>query len=412
MSVIVDDIDKTKLYIRKKLYDGTNEKVKLYIKENDKYRIPFLYGRNNYDVIKQTSHHYNSEFYGTLRDYQIKDYKETIKQLKINKCVFLCLHCGYGKTIMGIKIACKLRLKTLILVDQTLIKTGWIKTVLDLTNVDIMELGNKISNSQFVITHIINLRKYTSEELSCFQVVIVDEALYFMTEKRIKLLMKLTPKYLIGMCAEIKRDDMMHKALYYFFTDKNMIVSKDIKSVKLYVLQTTYKPTLLYRRYGKETRLDWNTVLNSIAENEDRTKKICNIVSLFRNEKCIIVSKRKEQCKQIYKNLKSRNIDVKVLLEKDKNFKNCNILVSTYSKLFKGFDAEKCCIGYDNKPFRLIFIISDVVKPEQLVGRVMRSSNPIVFYFLDDHAKFRKHYLSFEKYFKTKVTSQINKEWI
>lgn len=410
MSILLDN--KHDITVKRREFDGTTEDIDLCIKYDNKYLVPFLYGKSIDDKVKNVKK-YDSEFYGSLRDYQIDDYKRAIHELNKNKCTFLCLPCGYGKTIMGVKIACKLGLKTLILVDQTLIKTGWIKTVEDVTNIQISELHSKIGNSQFIITHIINLKKFSVEELSIFDTVIVDEALYFMTEKRMKLLMKLTPKYLIGMCAEIKRNDNLHQALYYFFCNKkNMIISDMIRQVKLYVIQTTFKPTVVYKRYGKDTRPDWNTVLNSIALDEDRTKMICNIVKLFRKEKCIVVSKRKKQAEYIHRYLCDNYVDAGILIEKDKKFKNCNILISTYSKLFKGFDAERCCENYDNKPYRIIFIISDVVKPEQLVGRVMRSHNPIVYYFLDDYSKLRKHYLEFEKYFRKKLDATIVKEWL
>lgn len=418
MSLISDT--ERDIIVKRREFDGTTVDINLCVKYGDRYHIPFSYGREHSDIeIEITDKHsdsdvkYDAKFRGKLRDYQREDYREAINMLNEHKSVFLCLHCGYGKTMMGVKLACKLNMKTLILTDKTLIKTAWMKTISDTTNVDVVDMTSNIPNSQFCITNIINLKKFTIEDLSIFRCVIIDEALYFMTEKRMKLILKLTPKYLIGMCAEIKRNDNLHTALYHFFCNsKNMIMSKTLREVKLYVYQTKYKPDIVYKRYGKDTRPDWNTMLNSIAYNEDRTLKICDIISLFKKEKCIVVSKRKEQAKKIYNILCDRQISTGILIESDKTFKNCNILISTYSKLFIGFDAERCCENYDNRPYRIIFIISDVVKPEQLVGRVMRANNPIVFYFLDDNAKLRKHYVEFEKYFRLKLQSTITKEWL
>lgn len=395
--------------IKKKLYDGGVEDIDLCFTDGDKWRIPFLHeGFQNQNWKRD-----EIEFHGTLRDYQKMDHDKAINLLKTKKSVFLSLYCGYGKTIMGLSLASKLNYKTLILVDQTLIKMSWINTIAETSNSEVREMSSIIPESPIVIANILSLRKFSYEELECFGTVIVDEALYFTTPLRLSLIMKTSPKYLIGMCADIKREDGLHEALYHLYTTpKDMIKSKSSSSIKLYIMLTKFKPIEKYIRIAREQRIDWNTMLDSISSNKERTLQICQMLKLFASKKCLVISKRKEQCKEIYDYLESKCLSVDILVGKSKSYNNCNILVSSYSKMFKGFDGKRCCNNFDGKPFQYLFILSDIKNPEQLVGRVLRSDNPNVVYFLDDHSMFKNHFQSVEQYFKTKISTEFHREWL
>lgn len=85
------------IIVKRREFDGTIVEINLCVKYDDKYHVPFLYGREFINDKKYTDISdvkYTSEFYGKLRDYQKKDYKDAIKMLNEHKSVFLCLHCG------------------------------------------------------------------------------------------------------------------------------------------------------------------------------------------------------------------------------------------------------------------------------------------------------------------------------
>lgn len=375
---------------------------------------------NKKDIINENINYkkMNMKFKAKLLNRQ-KDILDECKE-KLNKynCLFLSLYCGYGKTIMGTYLSSIIGLKTLIFTDRSLITQGWINTINKYTDKKLNIITNKITpddinnNDIFIVgidtANNLNDLKFLSNS---FGTIIVDETLSYCTTLRVNTLLNYKPKYLIGLSADIERKDRLHFVLHHFFgTPDNFIRRISNKEFNVYKFNTPYKPTIRYLPFvGK---IDWNTVIQSICKNDNRNDIIANLCKLNKYKKILILSKRIDHCTDLFNLLKKSNLDVDILTGNKKSYNNCDILISTYSKAGKGFDDINVCKNHDGRRIDLLFMVSDITQPEQYIGRVFRSHNPTVYYFVDDYSTFRNHWDRDIYTWCIKRNANIIEEWI
>ncbi len=72
----------------------------------------------------------STKFKGELRDNQMIVRREAIDILEKNHSVIISCFTGFGKTIGAINLACKLRLKTLIIVTRVVLMNQWKESIL------------------------------------------------------------------------------------------------------------------------------------------------------------------------------------------------------------------------------------------------------------------------------------------
>lgn len=393
MSVVVKKCDVQNLTIKSKnSYNDTIVTIQPWLSIFDNVFLPFSKGLEFGGSLPDFPD-FDICFIGNLLDRQIDDMK-LAKNLLLDKCcVFLSLYCGYGKTICSLYLSSIVKKRTLMITDRTIISDQWIVATEKFTNHKLFQIksGSPIpSDAPICIVGIDTMRNMSSEDFTTFGTVILDEALAYCTQIRVDTILKLKPRYLIGLSADIDRVDGMHKVLEYFFGERKTFIRKiSQKKFQVYKFNTSYKPLVKVMWGGK---LDWNAVIDSICYNEERNKIIAEMAILNQHKKVLILCKRIEQCNQIYEILLSRGISSQLLVSKTRNYKNCNVLVSTYSKAGKGFDDQNCCTDFDGQRLNLVILASDITNPEQYIGRVFRSENPTVYYLVDDFASFRKHW--------------------
>jgi hypothetical protein len=158
----------------------------------------------------------------------------------------------------------------------------------------------------------------------------------------------------------------------------------------VYRVETTFKPVIQYMK--RKGTLDWNTVLDSIANNEERNNKIVNLCRSMPDSKIIIGTKRKDQANYLFNALKQCGESVAILIESMKSFPQCRILVGIYSKMGKGVDVKNLCTDWEGEVFDVAILAADLCNPEQFVGRVFRHDNPIIYDIVDDFTTLRKHF--------------------
>jgi len=391
-----------KLLIREKPVNMGADSEKMYglvRDEHNNLRIPFGLAKSLWNVQSHQLHQLPRKAIQTTielgsggREYQIATYNALCDLMLKQHVAYLSLYCGAGKTIIASKLICDMGIKAAVITETALIFPQWLHVFRTQTNAVVHGIASPVEQLPEGDVYIIMAeaaRKMHPSILAGIQLLVVDEALYFMTTNRIPSMLNFTPSYVLGLCAEVKRDDGMHCFLPYFF-GHNMIRRISQKPFTVFRIETNYKPIVSYARYSG--KVDWNTVLDSISENEERNNDIVYLCQTQPDSKIIIGTKRKEQARELYRKLKEAGENVALLIENMKTIPQCRILVGIYSKMGKGVDVKNLCPLWEGEVFDACILAADNCKPEQFVGRVFRHDNPVVYDFVDDYSTFRSHF--------------------
>lgn len=362
-------------------------------------RLPFSFARQtwnfqtpNYNQLPRRAISCNIVLGHDGKDYQIPTYKMLVQTVVEQRCAYLSLMCGGGKTMLATKLFAEMGLVTAVLTDATTIFPQWVKVLKETTNARICEVKTPVDvlpDADIYVMMVGACKKMHPRALEPIKLLLVDEAAYFATHTRIPAMLNFTPAYVVGLCAEIKRTDGMHYFLPLFFGPKVIRRISD-KPFTVYRVETTFKPVVQTTRY--KGSLDWNMVLDSIANNEERNKKIVELCRSLPDSKIIIGTKRKDQARYLYNALIEAKESAALLIESMKSFPQCRVLVGIYSKMGKGVDVKNLCEDWEGEVFDVAIIAADLCNPEQFVGRVFRHANPIVYHLVDDFSTLRKHF--------------------
>ena len=371
-----------------------NKKYKnLYLFEQlDNYiSVPFSYNINFPRTERKILPSMKVKFEAELRDNQ-KDVKnEAIKYLNDFGSVIISAACGFGKTALSISLATVIKLKTLILCNRIVLIKQWKESILKFcpsAKIQIIDSKNEIDDDMdFYIMNAANVYKYSIEYFKNIGTVICDELHIIMAEKISNCMKFLFPRYLIGLSATPYRSDGFDKLISLYFGE-NKIIRKLYREHIIYKYVTEYKPDVKLNSLGK---VDWNSVIESISNNEERNKDIINIVKMFKDRNFLIPCKRVSQAEYLYQKFKEEGEYVTSLIGNKQEYdSNARILIGT---------VQKCSVGFDHPGLNAMIIASDVEQYfEQYLGRVFRTETviPIIFDIVDNFGLLYKHYKSRE----------------
>jgi superfamily II DNA or RNA helicase len=360
--------------------------------------IPLAYSKKikNLRVVPKPSHvNIDFNFHGELLQRQQEITDETIDLLSKNNTILLSLYTGFGKTIYALWVVSVLKYKTLVLCHRKIIIEQWgesIKKYLPGTTWCILDPKIKdYSKYNIVIANVINIPKFGETMYSDFGTLVIDEIHTVCTEKFSTSLKSLFPKYAIGLSATPDRSDGMDRIIdLYIGTDR--IVRKMWRIFNVYKLETGIKPEYTTTADGT---MNWNSVLQSLAQNSDRNLLLCNIISYFRHRTILVLVKLIDHAKLLQDLLTNMGIQVSTFMNTDK-FVNYTspVLIATYSKGGVGFDHP----GLD-----MLLLAADVEENfMQYLGRVFRKDTtfPIVVDLVDQLSSCKTHSTSRNSVYK------------
>lgn len=378
---------------KKTFYAPKAPSIELFNIDGDDVIVPFSYGISQLKIKKPKSDAYKKHslsFTGSLRETQktIKD--EAISLLNTHGAVLISCYPGFGKTITSIYIASKIKLQTLIIVHRIVLIAQWqssIKTFCPDARVLVLSSSSKqedIESADFFIVNAINMGKFaTSKFLSGIGTVIVDEAHLIMSKVLSQSLRYLFPKYLIGLSATPYRSDGLNILLDHYFTP-HRIIRKLYREHIVYKINTGITPNMEYDRNGK---VNWGSILESQSNNTERNELILSIIRKHPERTFLILTKRVEQAKYLFRKLKEMKENVAILVESETDFdRDCRVLIGTTSKAGVGFDHDK---------LDALILASDLEEYFiQYLGRVFRRLDitPIVFDLVDDNSILKRHF--------------------
>lgn len=350
--------------------------------------VPFSFARLNFELederLETTE---DNKFEGTLRKEQKKVCEYIIDK---NGTGIISSQPGFGKTITSLAIACKLKLKTLIIVNKVILLDQWIQSLkkfVPSAKTKILTPKNyKLGDESFYIINAINIMKKPYDFWSPIKFVIVDEFHQIVTKKLSKALLRLRPGAILGLSATPYRYDDYDRAIKWFFG--NDVIGEQLIRKHFYrVVSTGWTPIRL--EYGSKG-LNWGKILEEQAGDDKRNAIIVRecIAELENGKTILILVKRTLHAERLMDMLAKAGIEEKVdkLLRSDVTFdRNCRILIGTTSKIG---------VGFDHSPIDCLFVAADVKNYfVQFLGRCMRCPDkiPTVVDFDDEFQTLKKH---------------------
>jgi len=213
--------------------------------------------------------------------------------------------------------------------------------------------------------------------------VVVHNCHTIVAETLSKSLLRLTPRYLIGLSATPYRPDEMDSLISLYFGD-NKIVRELFKRHTVFVVNTKFKPEMKYMSNGK---INWGSVLDSQATNKKRNDLIIHIVVTNADRNFLLLTKRVEQARYLIKNLTEKGESVTNLVGSKQEYDpTARILVATIQKVSCGFDHSK---------LDTLLLAADTEEYyTQVLGRIFRTQDtePIVFDLVDDNPILKRHF--------------------
>lgn len=383
---------------------------KFFYEDNDNLMIP-----RNYEIEKKfpefnfiekdnttTGEDIKVVFTGSLRD-TIQE--QSSKFLIKNRYGLLQLPPGTGKTVISIYALCKLKKKTLIIVDKEKLMSQWIDRLVEFTNLNREDIGiyqaeNKQLDKPIVIamaqSMLSNLKRngmQSSKDFynANFGLTIVDEAhVIFGSQLITNIAGLIFSKRLVALTATPDRGDDTTKVIFYWVSDKIFEYKKYnmIPTVKVYFFDSKL-------RISKTNRyIYWGNKFNLLKYNQQLLKKefFNNIIkkliykSYEKNRFPIVLAQLRKQLNILYELLqeeyKLTENEIGLFIGgSEEEEKNKKIVLSTFQMTSK---------GVDNKNWDTMFLINSFSKHtliEQAIGRILREKEekqqPVVFDFVD-----------------------------
>lgn len=314
---------------------------------------------------------------------------------------------GFGKTVLATSIIAKRKVNTLVIVNRTHLLEQWIEQIAIFLNMSKKEIGqigggkNKITGKIDVATiQSLNYGGQIKSFITQYGQVIVDECHHISARTFEKVLMKIRPRYVLGLTATPKRKDGLEP-----------IISMQCGPIRFKIDAKTqakvrpFRHRLIIRETNFTTKkTDFNEIYTELLENSTRNQRIFDDVLRCLDEKRspIILTERLEhlsiledQFKGFAKNIiilsgnmkkKERSKQLKKLLEVPDHEER--LIIATGKYIGEGFDDPRLDTLFLTMP------ISWKGTLQQYVGRLHRNydgkEEVRVYDYVDKHVSMLK----------------------
>jgi len=335
-----------------------------------------------------------------LYDYQEKACNSLIKEQN----GILVAPCGSGKTQIGLELINRLHGRALWLTHTKELLTqskercenyfiGDFGTITE----GKCNIGKDITFATVQTLSKLDKSLYENE----FDIIVVDEA-HRVCGSPTKLAMfykvidNCNARYKYGLTATPKRADGLIKSLFSLVGD--IVYTIDEKEVGDKRIKAIQEAVLIEKKYNMakylstDGKTDYAKLIKLLCEDQERNTIITNkIIDRQKegNHKQLVLVDRVKHAKELKKILLECSCECKVITgkSKDRNFKDCNIIISTYALAKEGLDIKELDTLHSTMPKgRKTSVI------EQSVGRIERNiegkETPIMYDYVDKNIAF------------------------
>ena len=427
------DINRTKRELTVSPYVNENYAAKarpfpIYMESFKKIYLPKHYGFETFgdpDKVKAVTNgnDIEVEFKGQLREKQLAPMEAFMKSCEKGSLSLkshggiISLPCGYGKTILALKLISRLQKKTLVIVHKEFLINQWkerIEEFLPGARVGLIQASKvDIHNKDIVLGMLqsISMKEYPEDTFKSFGFTIIDECHHIAAEVFSRSLPKINSQYLLGLSATPKRKDGLSKVFNWFLGPMIYEIKiRDGIKVDVNVLEYNNKDESYCKQeltgYGK---ICMPRMINNICNYKRRTKIIIELIIRLRNKgkKILVLSNRRQHLTDIYEIANNRNIDTVgyyvggMKQHELKESESKNILLGTYTMSSEGMDIP------DLNAIIFASPKSDII---QSIGRILRKqheTSPIAWDIVDNFSPFSKQYIKRRTYYR-KLKYSIN----
>jgi len=419
---------------------GSDDDIEPYIlfKENaEKIYVPVYYGLAKYGIPERNKLVEPEKIQMVfsqekkMRPYQMEIIETYMKSAREIGGGIISVGCGRGKTVMALKIAELLGVKTLILVHKEFLMNQWIERIKEyLPTARIGTIQGKIldiARKDIVlgmIQSLSDLRKdkdYPIELFQSFGLIIADECHHLAARQFCRSLAKYPIKYTLGLSATPNRADNLQRVFKYYLGDiiyKDCEIIKTAEDLALEHIPNSKVEIYIYRNndpsYCKEA-LNFkgkpNVVImkSNIAECSKRTRFLLSFLPRLINEgrNILLLSCRREHIFQMESwinemaipecnvglylgGMKQEDLDISATRR---------VVIATYNMAEEAFDC---------KALNTLIYATPHNNIEQAVGRILREEKkkrqviPLIIDLQDTFSSFNKWNHIREKYYKAK----------
>jgi len=355
----------------------------------------------------------NVEFNGKIRDLQNNAIDAYFNNYKSEHYIggILVAGCGFGKTIMALKIISMIKKKTLIVVHKEFLLSQWIERINQfLPNASIGRIQQKkfeVEGKDICIAMLqtLSMRKFPDGAFDSFGLTICDESHHLSSETFSQALPKIATKCTLALTATPQRADNLTK-VFEWYLGKICIKLKRDDIQKTFVKILKYKSTdehYTKLENGFEGRIITSRMINNVAEYKPRLNLMVTEISKVMEETgrfIIILSDRREHLDKLDKKL-NKKLGHKFCIGQyvggmkqsvlDENAEKCDIILSTYNMAAEALDIPK---------LNTLFLSTPKSNIEQSCGRILRKEHSVIPLIID----ICDNFIPFDKQSKKRIT--------
>jgi superfamily II DNA or RNA helicase len=403
----------------------------VYRENTNKIYIPRFYGIERYGLPSKCEIDDGDdialEFAKPLRDYQDKIVGIYIKyvntpickdSLQIGSGGILEVPCGFGKTVMGLKIISLLAKKTLIIVHKEFLMNQWIERIAEfLPGARVGKIQGPvfdIYDKDIVIGMIQTIydKEYPANAFSSFGLTIVDEVHRIGSEQFSRTLLKTITPCMLGISATVDRKDQLTKVLYMFIGNKIYSEARSaddevcVRAIQ-YVSGDAEFNEVAYDFRGSPK---YSTMISKLCEFGPRSDFIVKVVGdLIRenpDNQIMILCHNRSLLTYLhdaieYRKIASTGYYVGGMKQADLNETETKaIVLATYAMAAEALDI---------KTLATLVMVTPKTDIVQSVGRILRvkHENPIIVDIVDSHDLFQNQWKQRRQFYK-KCNYRIN----
>lgn len=392
------------------------ESFKIY-QENEKLlKVPKFYGISKFGKPEKNEEvkgdKVKLKFKGKLRDYQKPIVDISIKHMKEKDGGLISVGCGKGKTCMSLYIACKFKVKTLVIVHKTFLLNQWVDRIKQFTNAEIGIIQqNKVdTNGKDIVIGMLQSiakDKYDKDIFKEFGLVIFDEAHHAPSKYFSRALPIISCKKSLALSATPKRSDRLEKVLYWYLGN---IMYKAPPEENKEVLVKIIKYNVSHKKF-REFKLPFTGEVNrpktltKICQIKKRNKfivKLLQEIMLEDQRKVLLLSDRIEHLEYLKELIDEKEFttsDFYIGGRKQKDLdeaSKCQLLLGTFAMASEALDIPE---------LNTLIMVTPRREIEQSVGRILRKEHevqPLVIDFVDQLNSFVKQGMYRRRYYRKK----------
>lgn len=381
----------------------TPEPILFWRMDGNTIHLPFLFAASLFQITPNVDIPFpvtQLQFTGALRENQVAVEQESWEQLQRFGTSTLGLYPGFGKTILGAKLASRAKLMTVVLVHREVLAGQWKKTFQDFTSAQVWIVGEKNPPPLCDVIICMDTRweQMPVQMRDAIGFLIVDEAHAFCTPTHVSCLLAFHPKYILLESASLERDDGMH-AMAYAIAGTHGVYRESSKPFNVMKITTGVTPVRKQNRMGGT---DWAALQQDTLMDQRRNQIILGLVTANLNFKILILTSLRDHATLLYNALQYMKIPSDYLCGTKRGYTDSTVLVGTVAKIGTGFDPATACPTYAGRPFDLLILACSMKKYSMLiqnVGRVFRAEFPTVMHLVDNDTIFKGHWSKAQKWY-------------